>query len=200
MRVLIRNLGAHPFSLDIGDFYYGDMCRELLGPTGSDSDTTDIGDRVNVWDLQVQEFIRKLVVPEGSTRTLTTITGGYRVSATPAGQCSVDFIADDDDLTFLFTSGGLGGTTVAVSANDTTPDYLSMKLEAGSGISLSVQNPGANETLRIAATGGGALPAATDVGQVLFSLDGLTFEVAQPLTSDQGWLVNDEGTLLVAGG
>jgi hypothetical protein len=45
----------------------------------------------------------------------------------------------------------------------------------------------------------GNLPPATQVGQVLYSVDGLTFTVQQPLTSKQGWLVNNDGELLVCG-
>ncbi len=119
MRVLVRNLGSLPFSLDIGDFYYGDMCRELLAPAGdvSGNDVVDIGDRVNVWDLNVQDFIRGLIVPEGGTRVVSTITDGYRVTATPAGQCSVDFLGDPDDLLFLVSSaGGGGGSLPAATA------------------------------------------------------------------------------------
>lgn len=44
-----------------------------------------------------------------------------------------------------------------------------------------------------------ALPPAGDFGQVLISVDGATFEARQPITSEAGWLVNDEGHLLVVG-
>ena len=40
-------------------------------------------------------------------------------------------------------------------------------------------------------------PIPDNIGQVLFSIDGATFEVAQPVTSNQGWLVNDQGILIV---
>lgn len=51
-------------------------------------------------------------------------------------------------------SGG-GGTDdkVRVSANDTTNDYLLAKLVGGANISLSTQNPTANETIKIDVTG-----------------------------------------------
>lgn len=39
--------------------------------------------------------------------------------------------------------------------------------------------------------------AAQCVGQVFFSIDGQTFEPALPITSSQGWLVNDQGILIV---
>ncbi|CBA17910.1 putative cell surface protein [Acaryochloris phage A-HIS2] len=53
-------------------------------------------------------------------------------------------------------SGGGSGTdeSVKVSANDTTAGFLNGKLVAGSGITLTENNDGANETLTIAATGG----------------------------------------------
>jgi len=45
--------------------------------------------------------------------------------------------------------------------------------------------------------GGGAMPPATEIGQVLFSEDGATFTAETPLTSCEGWLVNNDGILLV---
>lgn len=47
--------------------------------------------------------------------------------------------------------------------------------------------------------GGGSLPPATQVGQVLYSPDGITFTVQQPLVSCNGWMVNDSCVLLVVG-
>ena len=46
---------------------------------------------------------------------------------------------------------------------------------------------------------GGALPPATEEGQVLFSKDGLVFTVEQPIVSSDGWLANDDDKLLVEG-
>ena len=43
----------------------------------------------------------------------------------------------------------------SVSADDTTPGYLDGKLLAGNGVSFTVGSPAGNETLTIAATGGG---------------------------------------------
>lgn len=65
-------------------------------------------------------------------------------------------------LPFLIANppSGSGGSSsdsnqVAVSAADTTPNYLFPKLSAGSGITLAIQNPGGNENILISATGGG---------------------------------------------
>lgn len=43
------------------------------------------------------------------------------------------------------------------------------------------------------------LPAATAEGQVLFAADGSSFTVETPLTSSAGWLLNEDGVLLVVG-
>jgi hypothetical protein len=45
---------------------------------------------------------------------------------------------------------------------------------------------------------GSSLPIPTQEGQVLFSVTSEEFSVATPLTADAGWLVNDDGILLVA--
>jgi len=46
--------------------------------------------------------------------------------------------------------------------------------------------------------GGGALPSAAQIGQVLFSVDGVTFDDELPLTDLAGWLVEEvNGILLV---
>jgi hypothetical protein len=47
--------------------------------------------------------------------------------------------------------------------------------------------------------GSGSLPSATQVGQILASIDGSNFSVQLPLTSCEGWLLNEEGVLLVVG-
>lgn len=71
---------------------------------------------------------------------------------------------------------------VFISAADTTPDYLQDKVEAGTGIEITVVNPGANEKLHIAVSGGGTS------GEVLMA-DGIT-DPPEPLVSDDGtdWL------------
>ena len=71
-------------------------------------------------------------------------------------------IYSDGDSDFIrFTSGNwnifsftAGASSVAVSANDTTPDFLFNKLVAGANITLTENNDGANETITIASTGG----------------------------------------------
>ena len=40
---------------------------------------------------------------------------------------------------------------------------------------------------------------ASAIGQIIISTDGLTFTVELPLVSDEGWLTNNLGQLLVQG-
>ena len=58
--------------------------------------------------------------------------------------------------------------TVKVSGDDTTPDFLEPKLEAGAGITLTVHNSGANEHVEVAAT------AVSDDDKVLVSSNDTT--------------------------
>lgn len=53
------------------------------------------------------------------------------------------------------------------------------------------------EDLDTAISDGYVNVAAECIGQVFFSVDGQTFQPALPITTNQGWLVNDQGTLIV---
>jgi hypothetical protein len=110
-----------------------------------------------------------------AVRTLTagggiTITHGDGISANPTvavdinGSASaVGGVASDDEVLVYDTSAsglrkttvasitGSGATTVSISANDTTPAVLATKLVAGTGITLTENNDGGNETLTVAA-------------------------------------------------
>lgn len=56
-----------------------------------------------------------------------------------------------------------------------------------------------NGEVKSITAGAGSLPAAGQLGQVLYSIDGSTFSVQLPLTSRHGWLVNDDGEHIVVG-
>lgn len=64
------------------------------------------------------------------------------------------FARDDLGVFNLRQGGGGSDENVKVSANDTTAGKLNGKLVAGSGVTLTEENDGGNETLRIDATGG----------------------------------------------
>jgi len=88
---------------------------------------------------------------------------------------------------------------VKVSIDDTTAGFLEDKLVAGSGIDVTVLNDGGNEQIEVSASG---LPEPTCCGQQLVAIDG-EFVPSLPLTSTGpdhgGWLMNNNGTLLVVG-
>ena len=60
----------------------------------------------------------------------------------------------------------IGDKLVAVTSADTTPSYLSDKVQAGANVTLSVVNPGGNEKLQITSSGGGGggLTGVSNVG------------------------------------
>jgi hypothetical protein len=120
-----------------------------------------------------------------AVRTLTAgggiaITHGDGISANPTvavdinGSASaVGGVASDDEVLIFDTSAsairkttvatisGSGATTVSISANDTTPAVLATKLVAGTGITLTENNDGGNETLTVAAAGDVAGPGGS---------------------------------------
>lgn len=112
MKILLQNLRGLPYSLDIGDWDVGAMVRPLLAQKDQPGDTVDIGGRVDPYDLNVQKFIRGLVVPYGSIGVVTSVPGGYSVIGNPPGQLKVTFIGEVDDLVFLF-AGSAGALTPA---------------------------------------------------------------------------------------
>jgi hypothetical protein len=58
-------------------------------------------------------------------------------------------------FSFKSTAGGGDTYRVMTTAADTTPGYLSSKIIQGSGVTFTVQNPGANESILVDATGTG---------------------------------------------
>lgn len=87
---------------------------------------------------------------------------------------------------------------IKITQADNYGGYLSDKLIDGYNISLEVLNDGnGNEQIKISSTG--SLPPPICFGQILFAADGTLFQPELPLTGCAGWLVNDNGILLVTG-
>lgn len=84
-------------------------------------------------------------------------------------------------------------TDVAVTTNDENEDVLDEKVVVARGLEKQVLSPGGDEQLEI------SFPAPTGIGAILISTDGTNFVVQQPLISDQGWLFNNTGILLIPG-
>ena len=100
----------------------------------------------------------------------------------------------------------INDTLVAVSADDTTPNYLENLLVAGTGITLTVNNPGGAETITIDATTGDASgvdytpntlsdwTGSADPGQVSDALD----QLADRVTTAEGQLPQDASDVTYA--
>jgi uncharacterized protein (UPF0248 family) len=86
---------------------------------------------------------------------------------------------------------GPAGTSVTISANDTTSDYLKNKLVAGSGVTLTEQNDGGNETLKVDAGGSPFLrdfvaTGSISTGDVVALRSDGTVEVVSTTTFTEG--------------
>lgn len=75
----------------------------------------------------------------------------YFATDANAGDGALYFTNAAGDTWVEFVSGGTG--EIKVSSDDTTPNYIESKLVAGTGISLTTQNPGGNENILIAVSG-----------------------------------------------
>lgn len=104
---------------------------------------------------------------------LNSFAERYNVSATdPTSPAEGDLWYDTVNNVLKYYTGSAWVTTAGVSAdeklkvssNDTTEDYLLNKLVAGSNISLTETNDGANEDITVAVTGLGALGTLNTVG------------------------------------
>lgn len=76
-------------------------------------------------------------------------------SASTASTAATNSAASADSAANSAAAAAAAVGNVLVSANDTTSGKLSSKLVAGSGVTLTVQNPGANENIKIDASGAG---------------------------------------------
>lgn len=113
------------------------------------------------------------------TRTTALVAYGVQNSGTDADIRTQLF---SDDSVFSISIAGTD-ELVKVSADDTTAGYLNGKLVAGTGITLTEGSPGGNETLTIAATGGGG---AVPTGILLESDHATPFAFDEILQASDG--------------
>ena len=142
--------------------------------SGTKTVTVSTGN-VNNWDLQV-----------GDT---AEISGG-----TADGDYTVASIVSDTEFTVeesIPDSTGEGDLTVyhPVAALDIGVDQRNWSNLAGDDLQSALD--AADSQI------GGSLPSAAQQGEVLYSKDGQDFEVELPIVSNSGWLVNDDGLLLI---
>jgi hypothetical protein len=98
----------------------------------------------------------------------------------------------------ISTGGGADGNDlVKVSSNDTTAGYLNGKLVAGTNITLTEGSDGGNETLTIAASGGGGTSYVTTLQPTLTDVENTTTEGAlYSVTVPSGELLDNQGIIV----
>lgn len=118
--------------------------------------------------------------------TITEIAAGIRlgtgIALPTANALGVDGNCAEWDVTGLVDAGAPCGTgggadeNVKISAADTTTGFLEDKLLAGTNVTITKQNPGANETLTINSTGGGGTGTPQGpINSIQSNLDGVNF-------------------------
>lgn len=106
--------------------------------------------------------------------TVLNFEGGITTTVIPSG------------VTITVTGSGGGDTYKSkVSSDDTTEDYLESKIVAGSNVTITTLNPGANETLQINATASGVGSQAKTVFYSMANYDSSTGDFPS-LTSGTG--------------
>jgi len=111
-----------------------------------------------------------------------------------AGTYTIELIVDTLDTFRVFESiaDSVGGTADLFHPAGAT--------KIGVDVTGIVNSDGENlqevlEDLDQAIDGYNPIPDC--IGQVMFSIDGATFVAVQPVTSNQGWLVNEQGVLVI---
>lgn len=95
--------------------------------------------------------------------------------------------------------------TIDARAVDLDNEPLNLLVNGGHlRLAPVVESPLLNDGLEIPVVdmlggGGGNLPPATEIGQVLFAEDGASFTPELPVTGPFGWLRNDDGILIIVG-
>lgn len=102
---------------------------------------------------------------------------------------------EGDKVTIGGTScTGSTGAALAILDEGSLVDAATVAIDfVGAGVTATSTGAGSVEVT----IPGAAFPPASQVGQVVFSVDGTTFLRELPVTGPFGWLVNNDGILLV---
>lgn len=145
---------------------------------------------------------KSVTLSTNGTYSTTLVQGNYTVTcngyafniSVPAGSGTYD----QTDLATGVNNFPFTGL-VKVSSDDTEPEYLSDKLIAGSGVSLTVTNAGGDEAIIITATGGGGASLSYDFAEDFDAVgDGTTDNTAAWATAMAG--MADGDTLYISDG
>jgi len=127
----------------------------------------------------------KVLDPGGQDRQIQINDKGSELS----GSNSL-WLGTDDTLNIsgsVIVNSGITGSLTQLSNGNS---YI----EAGTNVTVTTGSTG-NITIAAAAA---SLPTPTMVGEVLFAVTANKFVQSLPITSYQGWLVNNQGYMLVS--
>lgn len=161
----------------------GDIGIGQDGKDGSPDSPTDIVLKLNTLENVLEaKVIKDIPTMDGILGELKKPNSKFRLSRRDLTDMPLDMsdmrwhggglssVSHDTTLTGDGTPSdplhvvGAGDTyTVKVTTNDTTPDYLEGKLVAGSGITLTVGNPGGDEYITIASPDAGGTVTSVSV-------------------------------------
>jgi hypothetical protein len=127
--------------------------------------------------------------PKVSDVTILNFEGGATVTDEGGGKATI-----------LVSGGAGGGEQVKVSSDDTTEGYLEDKIVEGDYITLTVLNPGGDETLEITSTasgggGGGDVSIEDEGGEITSAVTSLDF-VGDQITATN---IGDDVTVTFSG-
>lgn len=124
-----------------------------------------------------------------SAPTSSVSMGSQKITSLATGTASTDAV-NVSQMNTAIASAGVPASTgaVLVSANDTTAQYLNGALVAGSGITLTENNDGADETLTLAVDTTVIMPKSggSFTGAVDMNGNELVTDVSQFATTDAG--------------
>jgi hypothetical protein len=138
----------------------------------------------------------------GTVLSISDDSGGALLDIECDDSFAIDLRESMEDRGFDFVKGSPPEPTSEEFVTDLDGDKLNIEY-IPSGYVPDDDIPEASDSKDLAAHLNGisnrAVPLPTQVGQVLFSTNGLTFTAELPITSDHGWLVNNDGILIVNG-
>ncbi|MFA5037613.1 MAG: hypothetical protein WC479_10620, partial [Candidatus Izemoplasmatales bacterium] len=123
------------------------------------------------------------VVPisKGGTGQITANLALNALLPAQAGKVSYNLQTDGSNVSWVSGTGGAGSDSlkVKVSSDDTTENYLELKLSAGPNVTLTTLSPGGDETIQIQAWSG------TDSSKAPNTPSYLTLAIDSGLTSER---------------
>ena len=109
---------------------------------------------------------------------------------------SIEQLKDELNDPTVVTDNAVGGPVMDITADETSEDDLVGALRERGYELLEVFVPPADPTTEVAYNRDSHLGVA-QLGQVMYAAEGPDMAPETPVTSEAGWLVNDDGILIV---